>query len=119
MNIFIKRAYDDVAASDGYRVLICRMWPRGRSKEALALNEWARDIAPSTMLRKWFEREPEQWDVFKERYEAELAAPERQQQLLLLLMAAGEQSITLIYGAKNEIHNQAVVMRDVLKRMLA
>lgn len=118
VNIFIKRAYDDAVPEDGYRVLVCRLWPRGRSKESLALSEWAQDIAPSTALRKWFEREPDQWNIFQKRYQAELAAPERQQQLLSLLMAAGERPITLIYGARNQVCNQAVVLRQILKKMV-
>lgn len=116
MKIAIKRAYEDPLPADGYRVLVDRMWPRGRSKEVMAIDEWAREVAPTTALRKWFGHDPKRWDDFQERYLAELGAPEQQERLSALVAAAGKRPITLIYGAKDEEHNQAVVLRGLLER---
>lgn len=112
--IFIKRAYEDVTAEDGYRVLVDRIWPRGCSKETLELDQWARDLAPSTVLRKWFGHDPKRWEVFQQRYRNELDTEEMQELLRHLLAEAAGRSITLVYGAKDEEHNQAIVLRDVL-----
>ncbi len=112
--IAIKRAYDDPAPGDGYRVLVDRVWPRGRSKETLELNQWARDIAPSTELREWFGHDPQRWEVFQQRYRIELEDEAQQERLRSLLAEAAGQPITLVYGAKDEEHNQAIVLRDVL-----
>lgn len=114
LKIFVKRAYVDPAPDDGYRVLVDRLWPRGRSKEALTLDEWAPDIAPSAALREWFGHKPERWEVFQQRYRHELDAEEQQQRMRRLLADAKGRPITLVYGAKDEEHNQAVVLRDVL-----
>lgn len=113
-NVSIQRAYDEPTASDGYRVLVDRVWPRGRSKEQLALDEWARDLAPSAELRKWFAHDPRRWDEFRERYLDELRAPEAVERLRALARAAGDAPMTLVYGAKDERHNQAVVLRERL-----
>jgi len=112
--ILIKRAYEDPSPDDGYRVLVDRVWPRGRSKQTLALDQWARDLAPSAQLRKWFGHVPKRWEVFQRRYRAELDAEEAQEQIRRLLTDANGRLITLIYGAKDEEHNQAIVLRDVL-----
>lgn len=119
MRITIKRAYDEPAPEDGYRVLVDRVWPRGRSKQALALDEWAKELAPSTKLRQWFGHDPERWRVFQQRYREELATPEQRQLLHALLKNAGKHGLTLVYGAKDEEHNQAVVLRNVLMKMRA
>ena len=76
-SVRLKRAYDDPAPDDGYRVLVDRLWPRGRSKERLRLDDWARDLGPSTQLRTWFGHDPARWEEFRRRYRAELADPER------------------------------------------
>ncbi len=115
MKISIKRAYEDPLPADGYRVLVDRVWPRGRSKEVLAIDEWAREVAPSTALRKWFGHEPKRWDDFQERYLAELDAPEQQERLRAIMTAAGKRPITLVYGAKDEEHNQAVVLCGLIE----
>jgi uncharacterized protein YeaO (DUF488 family) len=112
--IFVKRAYEDATPEDGYRVLVDRVWPRGRSKEILALGQWARDVAPSAALRKWFGHEPIRWEAFQQRYRLELDAEEQQQRMRSLLAEAKGQPITLVYGAKDEEYNQAIVLRDVL-----
>ncbi len=117
VNIFVKRAYEDATPADGFRVLVDRVWPRGRSKEVLALGEWARDIAPSAALRKWFGHLPARWDAFQQRYLDELSTEEQQQRLRALLADAKGQTITLVYGAKDEEHNQAIVLREVLSRL--
>jgi uncharacterized protein YeaO (DUF488 family) len=117
LNILIRRAYDDVTPHDGYRVLVDRVWPRGRSKETLALDQWARDIAPSAELRKWFGHEPERWETFQQRYRSELAEPAQQERMRSLVADAHGRTITLVYGAKDEEHNQAIVLRDVLMKL--
>jgi uncharacterized protein YeaO (DUF488 family) len=117
MRIAIKRAYEDPAPADGYRVLVDRVWPRGRTKDALALDEWAKDLAPSAGLRKWFGHDPGKWRTFQERYRQELEAPEQRQRLHDLLRTAAKGTLTLVYGARDEEHNQATVLRDVLSQM--
>lgn len=112
--IALQRAYDEPAAHDGYRVLVDRFWPRGRSKEVLKLDAWERELAPDAELIHWFGHEPSRWDEFRRRYHAELAAPEQRERLQALLAAAGKQSITLVYGARSETENQAVVVREAL-----
>jgi uncharacterized protein YeaO (DUF488 family) len=114
--IAIQRAYDDPAAGDGYRVLVDRFWPRGRSKATLKLDEWARDLAPTAELIEWFGHDPARWKEFRERYHDELAAPAQRERLQALLHAAGRRRITLVYGARSETENQAVVLRDVLQQ---
>jgi uncharacterized protein YeaO (DUF488 family) len=114
LKIFIRRAYDDPTQEDGYRVLVDRVWPRGRSKETLKLDEWVRELAPGTELRKWFGHDPQRWDAFQQRYRSELDSEEMQARMRQLLSDAGGQPITLVYGARDEEHNQAIVLRDVL-----
>ena len=112
--IALQRAYDDPTPHDGYRVLVDRYWPRGRSKDVLKLDEWARDLAPTTELIHWYGHEPSRWPEFRTRYTKELATPDQQARLHALLDAAGRQPITLVYGARTETENQAVVLREVL-----
>lgn len=95
-------------------MLVDRIWPRGRSKETLELDQWVRDLAPSASLRKWFGPDPKRWVVFQQRYRIELDAPENQEQIQRLLADANGRPITLVYGAKDEEHDQAIVLRDVL-----
>ena len=111
----IKRAYDPPARNDGKRVLVDRLWPRGLSREAAALDLWLKEIAPSTELRKWFGHDPDRWEEFQRRYEAELgdAAAPAVDQLLDLLK---DGPVTLIYGARDTEHNDAVVLADFLRR---
>ena len=117
MKISIKRAYEDAAPGDGHRALVDRVWPRGRSREVLALAEWAKDLAPSAKLRTWFGHDPKRWRIFQERYRKELATPTQRERLRSLLAAAEKGPLTLVYGAKDEEHNQALVLRGVLSRM--
>lgn len=115
VRITTKRAYDDIAASDGYRVLVDRLWPRGLSKEKLALKEWCRDIAPSTELRKWFNHQADKIDGFRERYLAELATNhDLAIELLKRANASGESVMTLLYSAKTAELSQAIVLKQYL-----
>ncbi|MCW3463562.1 DUF488 domain-containing protein [Chitinophaga nivalis] len=114
--IRIKRVYDDYAESDGYRVLVDRLWPRGLSKEKAHIDEWARVIAPSDALRKWFHHESGQFAAFKTKYLAELQEQEKQAWLADLRKKARHQQVTLLFGAKDTVHNQAQVLLEVLKK---
>ena len=114
--IEIARVYDAGEAAPGRRFLVDRVWPRGVTKEALALDGWLKDAAPSDQLRRWFGHDPQRWSEFRQRYTAELdAAPETWRPLL---DAAREGDVTLLYGARDTEHNQAVVLRDRLVRAL-
>jgi len=114
MEVRLKRAYDPAAASDGYRVLIDRLWPRGVSREKARLDEWARELAPSTELRRWFDHEPARFAQFRRRYTEELAAQETK--LRELRRRAREGTVTLVYGARDTEHNDAVVLAEILRR---
>lgn len=113
-NLQLKRAYDAPAPADGMRVLVDRLWPRGVKKEAAAIDLWAKDLAPSTELRKWFGHDPERWAEFTRRYNAELG----QHTALLdeLRAHALRGPVTLIYAARDQEHNEAVIIRDALVR---
>src|SRR5690606_12033237 len=110
----IKRIYEKPTPSDGYRILIDRVWPRGVSKEEAKLDEWNKDIAPSTALRKWFGHKPELFDEFSVRYQEELH--NKIEELKRIKGIAKKQKLTLLYGAKNEQVNHAVILEEVLKR---
>jgi uncharacterized protein YeaO (DUF488 family) len=109
----IKRVYDSFSEDDGYRILVDRLWPRGVAKEAAHIDEWMKEIAPSTELRKWFNHDPALFPLFKEKYTEEL----RKKDTLLqhIKTIATSQKLTLLYSAKDELHNQAVVLLNVLK----
>ena len=112
-NVRVKRVYDDVSADDGYRVLVDRIWPRGLSKASIKHDIWIKEIAPSTELRKWFAHDENKWPEFRQRYEKELRA---RADLVQQLLDTDDATITLLYSARDRIHNQAVVIRDyVLK----
>ncbi|HEU5481747.1 MAG TPA: DUF488 family protein [Sphingomicrobium sp.] len=111
-NIRLKRAYDPAAAKDCVRILVDRLWPRGVSKEAAKLDDWIKDIAPSAELRRWFDHDPKRWDEFRRRYRAELAT--RGEALSQLRRQARKGPITLVYSARDQLHNDAVVLRNVL-----
>ena len=112
-NVQIKRAYEAPAADDGARILIDRLWPRGVKKEALALAEWEKELAPSNELRQWFGHEPDKWEEFRRRYAAELREHGRAPfQTLHAKAQAGV--VTLVFGAHNELQNNAVAMREFL-----
>jgi Uncharacterized conserved protein len=117
-NVRLQRAYDEPAPGDGYRVLVDRVWPRGRTKEQLRLDAWARDLGPSTPLRKWFGHDPARWAEFQTRYRAELADPDRAQALDALAERARRDPVTLVFGARDPEHNQARVIADEVERCL-
>lgn len=115
MNIAIKRVYEPAAESDGFRMLTDRLWPRGVSKEKAAVDLWLKDIAPSGELRKWFHHEDADWEEFKKRYEKELAAnPEAVEEFRKA--TAGKRKVTLLFGSKDEAHNQAVFLKEYLTK---
>jgi uncharacterized protein YeaO (DUF488 family) len=117
VRIGLSRAYDPPGDDEGARFLIDRLWPRGVTKDALHLAGWLRDVAPSTTLRQWFGHDAARWDEFVKRYHAELDAnPEAWQPLA---DAAKRGPVTLVYGARDREHNQAVVLRDYLLEKLA
>ena len=111
-NVKLKRAYDVPSRSDGKRVLIDRLWPRGVKKTEAKIDEWMKDIAPSTKLRKWFGHEPARWPEFRRRYEAEVR--DHPEQLERLRMLAREGPLTLVFSAHDEDHNDAVVLRELI-----
>src|SRR5258707_15686547 len=116
--VTVKRVYEPPARGDGYRVLVDRLWPRGISKERAALHDWLRDLAPSDELRQWFHARPESWLTFRKRYLKELAAPEAAEALdELYLLARRKKNLTLLFASKNEHHNNAVVLKDLLEGM--
>ena len=112
--IKIKRIYEDVGSGDGYRILIDRLWPRGVSKEDAKLNEWNKELAPSTELRKWFDHIPERFDEFRKRYKEELKSQE--EELKRLHAMAKLKDITLLYAAKDEEINNAIVLMELLMK---
>jgi uncharacterized protein YeaO (DUF488 family) len=115
MSVKIKRAYDKPASGDGVRVLVDRFWPRGVSKQDAALTEWLRVLAPSDPLRKWFHLHPSMWTQFRSRYLEELDAPEASAALdTLYELAAEHPMVTLVYAARDQEHNNAVVLRDLM-----
>ena len=118
-NVRLRRAYDEPGTDDGYRVLVDRVWPRGRTRDQLRIEEWARDLGPSTQLRTWFGHDPARWGEFQARYHAELAVPERALALDALAERARHGPVTLVYGARDTQHNQARVIADELERRLA
>jgi uncharacterized protein YeaO (DUF488 family) len=114
MDVRLKRANERPAAADGYRVLIDRIWPRGVTREKAHLDEWARELAPSAELRRWFGHEPVRFEEFQRRYTDELGAQEGK--LRELRERAREGTLTLVYGARDTEHNDAVVLAQVLRR---
>jgi uncharacterized protein YeaO (DUF488 family) len=111
-DVQLKRAYEKPDRRDGRRVLVDRLWPRGVSKADAAIDEWLKDLAPTTELRKWFGHDPQRWDEFQRRYAAEIHG--HSELLAHLRGLARHGPITLVYSAHDELHNDAVVLRDVL-----
>ena len=110
--IQVKRVYDPPAPEDGYRVLVDRLWPRGLKKADAAIDHWLKEVAPSTPLRKWFGHDPAKWGEFRRRYAAELDANPEPVALLRERAAAG--TVTLLFGARDREHNDAVALQDYL-----
>lgn len=112
--IKIKRAYEPIEKSDGFRILVDRLWPRGIKKEDAHFDVWLKEIAPTNELRKWFNHETEKWDEFAKKYMAELKVSPALEELLTLVDK--HRIITLVYGAKDEEHNQAIVIKEYLEK---
>lgn len=114
MDIRVKRIYEEPADSDGCRVLVDRVWPRGVAKLQARLDRWLKEVAPSTALRQWFAHDPAKWADFRQRYFRELDA--RTEDVAWLREQADRGRLTLLFAAKDESHNNALVLRDYLKR---
>ena len=112
MRVKIKRVYEPPDERDGKRILVDRLWPRGLSKQSAKIDLWLKDIAPSTQLRTWFGHDPGKWVDFQKRYRAELR--EDHEALAILKSEVAQGPVTLLYGAKDEEHNQAVVLQNIL-----
>ncbi len=110
----IKRVYLDPSEDDGERILVDRLWPRGLTKAKAKVDLWLKEVAPSNQLRKWFAHDPDKWLEFKRRYVAELKATEKP--LTLLKQETSRSTVTLLYGARDEEHNEAVVLLELLRR---
>ncbi len=110
--IKIKRVYDIALPEDGKRILVDRLWPRGRKKEELRIDEWLKDIAPSNELRKWFSHDPSKWEEFKKRYERELA--KKPEVLEKIKAEAKKETVTLLFSARETEHNNAVALKEIL-----
>ena len=118
MAVAVKRVYEDVSLSDGVRVLVDRLWPRGLTKEAVAVKLWLRDLAPSTELRQWFHSNPEAWPMFRRRYLKELAGAKSSAAVEKLhRLAAGRRNVTLLYASRNSDQNNATVLKELLEGM--
>jgi uncharacterized protein YeaO (DUF488 family) len=116
--IQVKRVYEKPRPADGTRVLVDRLWPHGLNEKQAAVNAWLRDLAPSDDLRQWFHARPEAWAAFRKRYMRELSRPEAEEALGELYRLAGRgKRLTLLYASKNERHNNAVVLKDLLEGM--
>ena len=112
MNIELKRIYEPYSKEEGYRILVDRLWPRGFTKEKAALDLWLKEIAPSTELRKWFGHDPEKWKEFQKKYRIELKQNKEALDRLMDYIKKGKD--TLLYGAKDEEHNEAQVIKDFI-----
>ena len=112
-----KRVYNPPAAADGLRILIDRLWPRGLTKKEAAIDEWMKDIAPSTELRRWFAHDPEKWREFQRRYREELK--EKSDLIRDITDRAASRKVTLVYGARDEVHNDAAVLASIVRARLA
>ena len=117
MNIAIKRVYEPASRTDGLRILVDRLWPRGLTKERAGVDEWMRDLAPSNELRKWFHgQEPAAWDNFRKRYLKELATPKAAAEVVRLRALVREKKkVTLLFASKNEEQNNALVLKDLIE----
>lgn len=112
----LKRIYTQADEQDGFRVLVDRLWPRGLSKDAARVDLWAKEVAPSDELRRWFGHEPGKWELFAQRYRRELTQPDKASALTALRQTMGaHHRVTLLYAAHDEAHNNAVVLKDVLQ----
>ena len=112
MSVRIKRVYEPPGSDDGLRLLVDRLWPRGIRKEAAAIDQWLKELAPSNELRRWFGHKPERWPEFRRRYSAELTT--QAEELDRLRRLARDKDVTLLFGARDPVHNNAAALRDML-----
>ena len=115
----IKRAYERKEAGDGERILIDRLWPRGVRKDEAGIDQWLKELAPSTALRQWFGHDPKKWEEFKKRYRKELAAPESKRLLEEIARSAERRNVTLIYGAKDTEHSDVQVLKELIVGLMS
>ncbi len=113
-NLKLKRAYEKAEPEDGYRVLVDRLYPRGLTKSQLQIDLWAKELAPSDALRRWFSHKAERWSTFVKRYHQELQLPQKKALIEQLLNIAKQTTITLVYSAKDTEHNNAVALKEFL-----
>jgi uncharacterized protein YeaO (DUF488 family) len=113
MPIHLKRVYAEPSPTDGTRILVDRLWPRGLTKEKAAVDLWLKEVAPSNDLRKWFAHDPAKWPEFKKRYRAEL---KQNPEAVAKLKAAAKGNTTLLFGAKDQDHNEAIVLKELLDK---
>jgi uncharacterized protein YeaO (DUF488 family) len=116
VGVKVKRVYDKPAKSDGLRVLVDRIWPRGLKKSEARIDQWLREIAPSTSLRKWFKHDPRKWEQFKKKYAAELE--EHREEVEKLARECRKRSVTLLFGAKNTAHNNALALKEYVEELM-
>ena len=115
--IRIKQAYAPQDESDGVRILVDRLWPRGVRKAAARIDEWRKDLAPTTILRKWFEHDPSKWEKFQSRYRNELEVAGKMEELRSLGERARRETITLVYAARDEARNNAVAIKKLIEKL--
>jgi uncharacterized protein YeaO (DUF488 family) len=116
VSIRLKRVYDEPAKADGHRVLVDRLWPRGLTKREAQIDEWLKEIAPSTVRRKWYKHDPDKWKEFKKKYAAEL--DEHRQQLEKLAGEARKRTVTFLFSAKDIERNNAVALREYIEKLM-
>lgn len=116
--IELRRIYDEPEKGEGTRVLVDRVWPRGISKDEADLDHWFKELAPSTELRRWFGHDPKLWAAFKQKYRKELKGEDKREKLEELAELAASGPVTLLFGARDTEHNQAVVLGEILDEML-
>jgi len=116
--IQIKRVYHEASPRDGLRILVDRLWPRGLKKEDAHVQEWRKDLAPSEALRRWFKHDPAKWSEFRRRYRKELGKDAIMEELRRLAALGKRKRITLVYGAADEEHNQAVVLKELIDEFI-
>jgi uncharacterized protein YeaO (DUF488 family) len=114
----LKRAYEPVEREDGRRVLVERLWPRGLRKEQAHLDDWLKDVAPSDSLRRWFRHEPDRWSEFEHRYARELESDAARAAIDNLVQRAASETVTLIYSAHDEEHNNAILLKRMIEQRL-
>ncbi|MEM4311656.1 MAG: DUF488 domain-containing protein [Nitrososphaerales archaeon] len=118
MNIKIKRVYDEPMEEDGIRILVDRIWPRGVSKSSARIDLWLKDIAPSHELRRWFNHDPNKWIEFRQRYFNELDSKRELVELIIAKCKGSGKNLTLLYGARDKEHNNAVVLKEYIDRLI-